>query len=71
MVPDAPPHVTNSVLEELLSDHRGYLVPKRGLVAGSVHGYDSVARRFLSTKIVVSALGSLLHYLHLEGRTAR
>jgi len=74
------------------------------MAAGSVQGYESAARRFLSNrarggeleleelvaaditrfvqgecrdghvrgaKILVSALRSLLHYLHLEGRTAR
>jgi len=29
VVPDPPPHVTNSPLEELLSDYRGYLVRER------------------------------------------
>ncbi len=105
VVPEPLPQVTNSPLEELLSAYRGYLVRERGLAAGSVRGYESVGRRFLSerakggeldleglvaadvtrfvqgevtpdghvrgARILVSALRSLLHYLHLEGITAR
>jgi integrase/recombinase XerD len=104
VVPDPPERVTNSPLEELLGDYRGYLLRERGMAAGSVQGYESAARRFLSkrarggeleleglvaaeitrfvhsecrdghvrgAKILVSALRSLLHYLYLEGRTAR
>src|SRR5262249_55134806 len=57
VAPAPPPHVTNSPLEELLSDYRGYLVRERGLVAGSVHAYESVARRFLSERVRGEELG--------------
>ena len=50
MVPYPSPQVTNFSLEELLSDYRDYLVRERGLVDGSVQGYESVARRFLSER---------------------
>jgi len=48
VVPDPPPRIASSPLEVLLSDYRGYLIRERGLVAGTMHNYETVARRFLS-----------------------